>query len=366
MTSMQADASSWTEANIPSHFRAWQYSSSKGGLEANLRLNEHVPMPALRSGENLVQIFASGLNPVDYKVAENQLALKLIPKPATPGLDYVGRLVKPSTSSLLKAGDIVFGMAGTGFTAPFAGGALAEYAVVSDEGAVLVPSGVDLAGAAVCGVAALTAYQSIQPHVKEGDKIFLNGGSGGVGLFGIQVGKALGCHVTVTCSTTNVELCRSLGADTLIDYTKDDVITELTRGNEKPTYKLAVDNVGGRTDLYYESHRYLVKSGSYIIVAGQVTLKHALDSLVIKLRPAFLGGGKRKVSSIFAKPIAQDYMTIATWMKQGKVKAIIDARFDYDQAPEAFRKLKSGHAKGKTLVTVNADAFKAAQQEVRQ
>ena len=138
-----------------------------------------------------------------------------IPKPAIPGIDIVGRIVKPANGSSLKTDQLVFGAASA---SALAGAGLAEYAAVPSNGVVTVPSGMDLIDAASIPVAGLTAYQSIIPHVKPGSRVFLNGGSGGVGVFAIQIAKAVDCHVTTSCSTTNVELCKSLGADEVIDY----------------------------------------------------------------------------------------------------------------------------------------------------
>jgi NADPH:quinone reductase-like Zn-dependent oxidoreductase len=190
----------------PSTIKAWQYMTTKGGLEKNLKLNPSVPLPTPSSTQNLVQIIATALNPVDYKPAENALISRLaIPKPATPGIDFAGLIVTPAAGSPLKRGQLVFGVAGT---SPLAAGALSQFAITPKEATVAVPEGIDPIDAATVGVAGLTAYQSIVPRVKKGDKILINGGSGGTGVFGVQIAKAVGCHVTTTCSTANVELCK--------------------------------------------------------------------------------------------------------------------------------------------------------------
>lgn len=332
---------------LPSTIRAWQYSSTKGGIEKNLKLNT-IPIPKPKPTQNLVQIIAVALNPVDYKPAEIPIIGRLIvPNPATPGLDFAGRMVTPASDSPFKAGDLVFGVAGT---SPVAGGALGEYALVAAKNVVAIPEGVDLVDAATLGVAGLTAYQSIVPRVKKGDKIFINGGSGGTGCFGIQFAKAVGCHVTTTCSTPNVDLCKSLGADTVIDYKTTDVIAALAASGEK--FDHAVDNVGKDSQLFFRSHEYLKPDGVIIGVGGEPSLQGIKDIIQKKLLPGFLGGMKRKSEGFWPSPRPEDLAQAVEWMKEGKVKAVIDSRFPFDDAPGAFSKLKTGRARGKVVIDV--------------
>ncbi|KAK5001421.1 hypothetical protein LTR28_012666, partial [Elasticomyces elasticus] len=187
------------------------------------------------------------------------------------------------------------------------------FTLAEKEGTVALPNSVDPIDAATISIAGLTAYQSIVPKVKKGDKVFINSGSGGTGVFGIQIAKALGCHVTTTCSTANVELCRSLGADDILDYKNKTIVKALKASKHKFDY--VVDN------------------------------------------PAFLGGAKRKHMGFFAKLKYEELKQIRAWMKEGKVKAIIDQRFPFEQAPKAFEKLKTGRAKGKIVVDVASDTY---------
>ena len=154
----------------------------------------------------------------------------LIPRPATPGIDVVGKVVRPADGSDIRPGQIVFGASGTGV---LAGGALAGYAAAKKDAVAVLPEGVDPIWGATAGVAGLTAHQSIVPYVKDGSNVFINGGSGGTGIFGIQVAKAKGCYVTTSCSTPNVDLCKSLGADEVIDYKKQSVLDALKASGRK-------------------------------------------------------------------------------------------------------------------------------------
>jgi len=145
----------------PSTMRAWQYSSTKGGLENNLKLNTSVPLPIPKPDEHLVQVIAAALNPIDYKPAELPGVARIaITKPATPGIDFVGSIVRPASSSDLQAGQLVFG--GSGST-PLAGGALREFSVAATNSIAPLPDNVTLIDAATVGVAGLTAYQTILP-----------------------------------------------------------------------------------------------------------------------------------------------------------------------------------------------------------
>ena len=131
----------------------WQYNATAGGLENNLKLNSSAPMPTPKKGQHLVRILATALNPVDIKPAENAIINRLlIPKPATPGIDFVGRMIKPAAGSSLKPDQLVFGF---GAVSPFAGGCLKEYQTMPIVGAVALPSGVDPTDAATIGKNAL-------------------------------------------------------------------------------------------------------------------------------------------------------------------------------------------------------------------
>ncbi|KAH0837399.1 Zinc-type alcohol dehydrogenase-like protein [Fonsecaea pedrosoi] len=334
--------------SLPSVMRAWQYSNTKGGLEKNLRLNESAPVPQPSSNQHLVQILATALNPVDFKPAEIRLLSHFaIPKPATPGIDFAGTLITPAAGSSLKPGQLVFGASGTSH---LAGGSLAEYAVAKEDQVVAIPEGVDPISASTVCVAGLTAHQSIVPYVKAGDKIFINGGSGGTGVFGIQIAKAVGCHVTTTCSSVNVDLCKSLGADAVIDYRTQNVVDALKASGHK--FDHVVDNIGANSQLYWKCHEYTRPGALFMVVGAQINRAFILDMLLRKLWPGFLGGGKRQSVGFFPKPKPSDLEQIATWMKEGRVKAVVDEKFPFERAPQAIEKLKTGRAKGKVVVEV--------------
>ncbi|ETI19839.1 hypothetical protein G647_08853 [Cladophialophora carrionii CBS 160.54] len=337
----------------PATMRAWQYSSTKGGLEKHLHLNESAAIPSPKHDQHLVQVLAVALNPIDHKPAEFQLLSRLaIPKPATPGLDFVGYLVTPAAGSALKPGRLVHGCTGT---SPLAGGGLAEYAVCKPEQVVAVPEGIDRTDAATLGVAGLTAYQTIVPYVKAGDEIFINGGSGGTGIFGIQIAKVVGCSVTTSCSTANVELCKSLGADSVIDYKKQSVLEALKASGHK--FDHVIDYVGTDFELYWKCHEYTKPGAVFMNVAGHITLPYFWDSFLRRVWPRFLGGGQRKSQGFFTQAKPDQLAQITTWMREGKVRTVIDQTFPFEQARQAITKLKTGRARGKIVVEVSSKGF---------
>ncbi|KAL8809931.1 MAG: hypothetical protein Q9200_002986, partial [Gallowayella weberi] len=299
-------------------------------------------------------------NPVDYKPAEIPGLIRFaITKPATPGIDFAGSIVRPASGSPLKAGQLIFGACGT---SPIAGGALREFSVSGVKSAVVIPEGVDPVDAATVGVAGLTAYQSIVPHVKSGDKIFINGGSGGTGVFGIQFAKAVGCHVTTTCSTANVDFCKQLGADEVVDYKKEKVLDVLLLKAKEHKFDHAVDNVGSDEQLTQHCHEFMQSSGTMVIVGGEPSWKAVTQILKRKVLPGFLGGVKGNVVGFWPDQNPEDLQRIGEWMKEGKVKAVVDTRFPFEDVPKAFEKLKTGRARGKIVVDVASENFKKTAQ----
>ena len=164
----------------------------------------------------------------------------------------------------------------------------------------------------------------------------------------IQIAKLGGCHVTTTCSTANVELCESLGADEVIDYKKESVLEAL---KQRKPFDHVVDNVGNH-DLYWKAHEYTNPGAKVVYVAGTPTLSYASFSIQARVRPSFLGGGKRQFVTLFAQPHLDELDKIGKWIADGKMKSVIDSKFEFDKAPEAFAKLKTSRAKGKIVVDV--------------
>lgn len=213
--------------SIPSSMKAWQYTQVTGGVEKNLKLHNAIPLPpkakSLGPDEILVNVLSAALNPIDYKLAELPIFGKLaLGSPASPGFDYAGRVAATGSNSEkdLTVGQMVFGK----LADPTKYGTLAEYTIATRNGCFPLPEGVSPEDGACIGTAGITAYLSIASFVKAGDRVFINGGSGGVGVFTIQIAKILGCYVVTSCSSKNIALCKSLGADEVVPYDKQDVL----------------------------------------------------------------------------------------------------------------------------------------------
>jgi len=147
-----------------------------------------------------------------------------------------------------------------------------------------------------------------------------------------------------------VELCRNLGADEVIDYTKGKVWKQLKETGV--LFDHVIDNIGTDSELYFKAHEYTKPVALFVMVGHTPSLGAMLGSMDMKWRPGMLGGGRRKYTGFFAQPSVDDLSQIGSWMKEGKVKAVIDERFKFEDAPKAFEKLKTGRARGKVVVDV--------------
>lgn len=372
-TYIMTTPSGTSSSKIPSTMRAWQFSSTRGGIEKNMKLNPSAPMPAhdahaLGHDKVLVKIIAAGINPVDYKLAELPLIGRLLyRKNATPGSDFAGVVAAAATPPPVanggarddfKEGELVFGR----LSQPVRHGTLEEYIVLPSAELVHVPEGVDPVDAAGVGVAGLTAYQCIQPfvHAGKGDRVFINGGSGGTGVWGIQIAKALGCHVTTSCSGSNADFCKNLGADEVIDYRSTSVLEALKKsvlGAGGQQFDLVVDNVGGQGELYWQSHHYLSEGARYVQIGAEPGLGPTLDLIMKMTWPGFLGGGKRKFEMLMTKNNTEQMTEIGKLLQERKIKTVFNDGnvLSIEDGALAFAKLKTHRAKGKIVIKMSSD-----------
>jgi NADPH:quinone reductase-like Zn-dependent oxidoreductase len=300
----------------------------------------------------LIKVVAVGLNPVDFKPAEAPLVGRFAVKyPATPGFDVAGHIVVPADGSSLEPGRLVFGAASTN---PLAGGGLAEYVAAPAKTLIPVPTGVSPIGAAGAPIAAVTAHGSIIPYVQAGSRVFINGGSGGVGTYGIQIAKIAGAHVTVSCSTKNVDLCRSLGADDVLDYTKRPLLEQLRDvARQIRPFDHVVDNVFSDPALYFQAHTYSSAHAKFVEVASSPTLDFLRFALGALLWPSLMGGGRRKLVFGYADIKSESLEQIGKWIADGEIKPVTDQVFAMEDAVEAFKRLKTGRARGKVIVNLD-------------
>jgi NADPH:quinone reductase-like Zn-dependent oxidoreductase len=305
---------------------------------------EQVAKPTPSDQQLLVKVHAAALNPVDWHSMRGSPYLMRLgsglgaPKDPRVGVDFAGTVEAVGKNvTLFKPGDAVFG----GVT-----GAVAEYLVISERRAVaLKPANVSFEEAGSVGVAAVTALQGLrdQGGIKAGHKVLINGASGGVGTFAVQIAKHFGAEVTGVCSTRNVELVRSLGADRVVDYTKED----FAEGSER--YDIILDNVGNRS--LSDLRSVLKPNGALVIVGGPKGNWLGPLSGVIKASVVepFVD---QKLGFFIAQLEQDDLKFLGELMQAGKVKAVIDRRYSLSEAAKAMEYLEAGRARGKVVLSL--------------
>jgi NADPH:quinone reductase-like Zn-dependent oxidoreductase len=310
------------------------------GSPKALKLQE-IDRPDLADDGVLVRIQATSLNRADWYgligvyVARMELGLRK-PKSRFIGSDFAGTVEAVGADVTgFSPGDEVFG----GRT-----GALAEY--VCARMVALKPANVSFEEAAAVPVAGLTALQGLRDRgkVEAGQKVLINGASGGVGTFAVQIAKALGAEVTAVCSTRNVELARSIGADHVVDYTRED----FSRSGER--YDVLFDNAGNRA--WSEVKRVLAPKATVVLVGGQMG-NRVLGPMghVIGMKLASLIGSRKAVFYV-ATFNREDLDVLAEMLAAGTVKPVVDRRYPLSEIADAFGYLGEGHAQGKVVVTV--------------
>jgi NADPH:quinone reductase-like Zn-dependent oxidoreductase len=300
------------------------------------------PMPA--DDQLLVKVHAAALNPVDWHYMRGSpYIMRLMsglgsPHDARVGVDFAGTVEAVGKNvTRFKPGDEVFGGAD---------GAVAEYVVVRESrGVALKPANVTFEQAGSVAIAALTALQGLRDHggLKPGHKVLINGASGGVGTFAVQIAKHLGAEVTGVCSTRNVELVRSLGADHVIDYTQQDFAAGAQR------YDLILDNVANRS--LSDLRSALKPTGAIVIVGGAKGdwIGPFLPPLKAAMLQPFVD---HKMGTFMAKLTKDDMQLLGELMEAGKVTPVVDRRYALDEAAKAMAYLEAGRARGKVVVNV--------------
>jgi NADPH:quinone reductase-like Zn-dependent oxidoreductase len=305
---------------------------------------EQVAKPVPADDQLLVKVHAAALNPVDWHYMRGSpYIMRLssgIGSPTDPrvGVDFAGTVAAVGKNvTRFKPGDEVFGGAD---------GAVAEYVVVRDSrGVAIKPANVTFEQAGSVAVAALTALQGLRDHggIKPGQKVLINGASGGVGTFAVQIAKHYGAEVTGVCSTRNVELVRSLGADHVIDYTQQDFAASAQR------YDIVLDNVANRS--LSDLRRVLQPTGTIVIVGG--AKGDWIGPLLPPLKALLLQPFVDQKMKVFIARLGQDDMQLlGELMQAGKVTPVIDRRFAFEEAAQAMEYLEAGRARGKVVVDI--------------
>jgi NADPH:quinone reductase-like Zn-dependent oxidoreductase len=309
-----------------------------------LELKE-VEKPTPRDDEVLVKVYAASVNALDWHLLSADIFLVrlnsglLKPKHQILGADVAGRVEAVGRDvKQFQPGDEVFGdIFDSGL------GGFAEYACTRENALVLKPAKMTFEEVAAVPVAALTALQGLRDkgQIQPGQKVLINGASGGVGTFAVQIAKAFGAEVTAVCSTRNVDIVRSLGADQVIDYTKED----FTKKGQQYDLILAVN--GYHPILAYK--RALSPKGRYVMSGGSL----AQLFQAIALGPVISMTGSQKMGNFLAKANQKDLAFIKELLEAGKIVPVIDKHYSLSEVAEAFRYFGEGHAKGKVIITVD-------------
>ncbi|MGG2093354.1 NAD(P)-dependent alcohol dehydrogenase [Bacillus sp. S13(2024)] len=316
---------------------------NKYGSPDVLTLTE-VDKPFPEDNQVLVKIHASSLNYGNLVLLKGEPFLArfafglLKPKYAIPGGDIAGRVEAVGKNvKQFQPGQEVFGdLSASGW------GGFAEYVSVPENALVIKPENITFEEAASVPMAAVTALQGLRDKgkIQAGQKVLINGASGGVGTFAVQIAKSFGAEVTGVCSTRNLEILRSIGADHIIDYTKED----FTKKGQKYDLILAVN--GHHPITAYK--RSLNDNGTFIHVGGS----GAQLFQTMTLGSWFSLSGRKKMSTLLQRQNQNDLIYIKELLEAGKVKPVIDRTFKMSEVKEAFKYFEQGHAQGKVVITV--------------
>ncbi|MEQ1652673.1 MAG: NADP-dependent oxidoreductase [Hyphomicrobium sp.] len=308
--------------------------------------------PVPKPDEILVQVHAAGLNPIDTMIPKGTFkAIVKIQLPATLGSDFAGVVIEVGNRvARFKPGDAVFGSAFESGT-----GTLAEFVVVPENAAALKPANLDFVQAASIPMVGLTSWQALKEraNLRPGQKVFIPAGSGGIGTFAIQLAKHFGAKVGTTTSTANLDLVRSLGADEVVDYKKqefEDVLRD---------YDAVLGTVKG--DALEKSLKILKPKSSIVSLIGPPDAAFARKRGMNALMVGVFGLLSRKIirlatkrgfgySFLFVRPDGNQLAVIGELLQAGRIRPVIDKVFPFDQAKEALAYLEQGRAKGKVVV----------------
>ena len=300
--------------------------------------------PAIGQREVLIRVRAAGVNPADWAVmsglpyiARPVYGLRR-PKNIVRGTDVAGLVeaVGPGVTRF-RPGDEVFG---------WSSGSFADFAAAAEDGLALKPANLSFEQAAAVPMAGLVALQAIRDHgkVQAGQKVLINGASGGIGTFAVQIAKAFGTEVTGVCSTRNVDLVRSIGADHVIDYTRED----FTRSGER--YDFVLDNVANRS--LTELRRVLAPTGTLVPNGGG--FDHRWIASGGRLVRAFVmfRFGRQTLGNFLVSPNHEDLIVLKNLIERGAVTPVMDRSYSLSEAAEAIGHVGHGHARGKVAISV--------------
>jgi NADPH:quinone reductase-like Zn-dependent oxidoreductase len=305
-----------------------------------LQLKE-VEKPTPKDDEVLIKVLAASLNYGDLPILKGEPLQRLVgggllkPKNKILGDDIAGRVEAVGRNGKqFQPGDEVFGIS--------VFGAFAEYVCADEKYLALKSASMTFEEAAAIPFAAVTALQGLRDkgQIQSGQKVLINGASGGVGTFAVQIAKSFGAEVTGVCSTRKLDMVRSIGADQVIDYTQEDFTQKEQR------YDLILAVGGYRSISDYK--RVLSPEGIYVCIGGSM----AQYFQALLLGPLISMTGSKKMGVVMPKPNQKDFDFLIELFEAGKVVPVIDRRYPLSEVPEALRYLEEGHARGKVVITV--------------
>jgi NADPH:quinone reductase-like Zn-dependent oxidoreductase len=321
----------------------------KYGSPDVLELKE-VDKPTPKDDEVLIKVHAAAANAADWHLLRaDPFLIRLVsgllkPKNQRLGADVAGTVEGVGRNvTQFQLGDEVFGdISGCGF------GAFAEYVSVPENVLALKPANISFEDAAAVPMAAVTALQGLRDkgQIQSGQKVLINGASGGVGTFAVQIAKSFGAEVTGVCSTAKMDIVRSIGADHVIDYTQEDFT------QNGPRYDLILAANGYQSLSDYK--RALSTEGIYVVSGGSMT--QIFQGML--LGPLMSMTGSKKMGNLLARPNQKDLVFMKELLEAGKVVPVIDRRYPLSEVPEAIRYLEKGHALGKVVITVERSVDK--------
>ena len=306
---------------------------------------EDIEKPTAADDEVLLKVRAASVNPLDWRLMRGEPYVIRVatglrkPKSARVGADVAGKVeAVGSNVRQFRPGDSVFGAIGT------SPGAFAEYVCAKEDALVLKPANLTFEQAAAVPVAALTALQGLRKgRLQVGQTVLINGAAGGVGTFSVQIAKSLGAHVTGVCSTRNVEMVRSIGADDVVDYTREDFTASAMR------YDLIFDCIGNRS--LSACRRVMSKKGTYVIVGGPGG--RYVGPLGSLLKPLLLSPFvSQSMVACMSRQSKADLLILKELSESNKVRPVIDRTYALSEVAQALRYLEEGHARGKVVITI--------------
>jgi NADPH:quinone reductase-like Zn-dependent oxidoreductase len=304
----------------------------KNGSPDVLEINE-VEKPIIKDDEVLVKVYAVSVNPVDVIIRKNRIMSFFVNRGSKiTGSDLSGKIMSVGRTVVsMKNGDDVFGFR--------QGGTTAEYVAISEKKIAIKPINMTFEEAAAVPLAALTALQALRDkgNICSGQNVLINGASGGVGTYAVQIAKSFGTNVTGVSSTKNLELIKSLGADKVIDYTKED----FTKTHQR--YDIILDAVAKSS--YSKCKKILNQGGIFISTRFSPLLLIQVMSTVLF--------GSKKAKTVFVNSNTKDLEIIGELIKENKVKSIIAQSYPMNKTSEAHLHIENGHTRGKVVISIN-------------